>query len=320
LVPQLLRLLLAAALATAAFAARAEFVFATPEEGAAILGARDDYVRATGALERQAKLRTAEPVDEARFVGFMAETALPWTDEERTRVEAALTPLDRFLAGLKWQPSRKILLVKTNDRLEEGLPHTRANAIVLPEVSLRDAAAGALAYFLSHEVFHVLSRDDPALREELYGAIGFRACAKMEIPRPLAETRITNPDAPASRHTIKVRWQGKDVEALPFVHFPSAGIDPRKGFKDQLRVSWLLVERALDGCRMRAPAEGVPPQELQGLLEQIGRNTRYIMHPEEILADNFAVLYLSKLRSDMPKPPSPELLLRLEKILARSGT
>jgi hypothetical protein len=71
---------------------------------------------------------------------------------------------------------------------------------------------------------------------------------------------------------------------------------------------------------MRAPAEGVPPQELQGLLEQIGRNTRYLIHPEEILADNFAVLYLSKLRSDLPKPPSPELLLRLEKILSRGGT
>jgi len=272
-------------------------------------------VRSTAALERQAKLRTAEPVDVERFVAFMAGSALAWSDEERTRLEAAAAPLDRFLAGLRVGAQRRILLVKAADRLEEGLPHTRANAIVLPEVALREASAASLAYYLSHETFHVLSRADPALRDELYAAIGFRPCAKMEVPRPLAELRITNPDAPASRHAIRVRWRNQEVEAVPFVHFTGPDIDPRAGFKDQLRVSWLLMERALDGCRMRAPAEGVPATQLQGLVEQIGRNTRYTLHPEEILADNFAVLYLSSTRSGLPTPPSPEVLQRIEKIL-----
>jgi hypothetical protein len=311
------RWLLAAALAAAAFAARAEFGFATQEEAAAILGARDDYVLTSGALERQAKMHSAEPVDEARFRSFMAGTALAWDDAERRRIEPALGQLDIFLAGLKWKPSGKILLVKASDRLEDGLPHTRGRAIVLPESAVRDTRPGALPYYLAHEVFHVLSRDDPALREELYAAIGFHPCAKVEVPRPLAELRITNPDAPRSRHAIRVRWRGREVEALPFLRFVSPSVDPRAGFKGQLRASWIIVERALDGCRMSAPAEGVAIEELDGLWEQIGRNTRYVLHPEEVLADNFALLYFRSQQSAPRQVPSPEVLQRLEKILRR---
>jgi hypothetical protein len=247
----------------------------------------------------------------------MAATALTWTDEERHKLEPLLEPLERFLAGLKWKPGHRILLAKVADRLEDGMPHTRANAIMLPESVLREATAGALAYFLAHETFHVLSRDDAALREELYAAIGFHPCAKVEVPRPLANLRVTNPDAPHSRHTIRVRWRGQVVEALPFVQFAADDIDPREGFKTQMRTTWLLMEHALDGCRMRAPAEGVPPDELEGLWDQIGRNTRYVLHPEEALADNFALLYFTSRAGGPTKVPSPEVLQRMLKILRR---
>ena len=59
--------------ASAAFPARAQpstgasapsFVFATIAEAQAVLGARDEYVRATTALERSAKLKVADAVDE----------------------------------------------------------------------------------------------------------------------------------------------------------------------------------------------------------------------------------------------------------------
>ena len=284
-----------------------------------MLAARDDYVRATAALERSARLRTAEPVDEERLAAYMESGVLPWTDEERRMLEPLLPRLERFLSGLKWNRSKPILLIKVSDQLEDGLPHTRANAVVLPEGVLRRWSAAGIAYAVAHEVFHVLSRDNPALREQLYGSIGFRPCSKMEIPPPLARLRLTNPDAPESRHAITVRFRGETVEALPFVHFPSGDIDPRAGFKTQIRVSWLLVEREGDGCRARgggAREERVAQEELQGLDEQVGRNTRYLIHPEEILADNFALLFLATLRDTPPKVPSPEILDRMRRILA----
>ena len=52
-------------------AAAPEFVFITAAEGAAILGARDDYVRASLPLDRAAKLHTAAPVGEEQFMQHM---------------------------------------------------------------------------------------------------------------------------------------------------------------------------------------------------------------------------------------------------------
>ena len=42
------------------------------------------------------------------------------------------------------------------------------------------------------------------------------------------------------------------------------------------------------------------PDDVPGYHEQIGRNTRYIIHPEEILADNF--VFLLDGRIDLPTP------------------
>jgi hypothetical protein len=56
---------------------------------------------------------------------------------------------------------------------------------------------------------------------------------------------------------------------------------------------------------------------MDGLFEQIGRNTQYLWHPEEILADNFAILVLGELSAKPLSPPSPEVLERLRPILFR---
>ena len=52
------------------------------------------------------------------------------------------------------------------------------------------------------------------------------------------------------------------------------------------------------------------PEEVSGFFEQVGRNTKYVIHPEEILADNFALLIL-----DEHNVPSPEILQKMRLIL-----
>lgn len=59
----------------------------------------------------------------------------------------------------------------------------------------------------------------------------------------------------------------------------------------------------------------VAPPELEGLFEQFGRNTRYLFHPEEVLADNFVELFFASLRDKPREVPSPEVLERIRKIL-----
>jgi hypothetical protein len=302
-------------LPAAACAQEARFAFATQAHARSVLGQEDDYVRATGALERALVLGVPGPVDPGRFASAMAETARDWSEEETSALAPVFGRLDRFVSGMKWKAPPRILIVKASGELMEGFPHTRGNAIVLQEGVLADALArpGLMDYLAAHETFHVLSRADPVLREALYRAIGFRPCAGVDLPPALAELRITNPDAPRSAHAIAVRWQGRPVEALPFVRLPSARADPRLGFGAQMSTAWLLVERQGERCKARDA--GARATELEGLFEQVGRNTGYLIHPEEILADNFALLYREYLTPGVARIRSPEILEKMVAIL-----
>jgi hypothetical protein len=51
-------------------------------------------------------------------------------------------------------------------------------------------------------------------------------------------------------------------------------------------------------------------KELSGFIEQVGKNTNYIIHPEEILADNFKLL----IKGDS-NVLSPEIIERLREAL-----
>ena len=292
------------------------FVFASVPEAQAVLGARDDYVRATTPLERSAKLKVADPVDEERFVRFMRDKGLEWTDEQRRTLTPLVERLANFLAGMKWELPGRVLLIQSHGGLEDDAAHTRDNAIILP-ASFYARGPGLLVRVLAHETFHVLTRKNGGLKERLYRAIGFQRCATVVIPPAIARLAITNPDAVESRHTISVRYQGKPVAALPYIRFASTAIDTRQGFMNQIEVAWLLVDRRGDECRARdgAQAGGVAPQELEGLFEQVGRNTQYLFHPEEILADNFSLLFLSSLAGSQPDFPSPDIIERMRKIL-----
>jgi hypothetical protein len=296
-------------------AATPEFVFADVPQAREILGTRDDYVRATAPLERKAKLKTAEPVDEERFLQHMRGAPLEWSPQQRKNLEPLVGLLARFLSGVRWKMPGRIVLVQVGPALEDDFPHTRGNAIIAP-ASYYGRGPTMMLYLLAHETFHILTRANPELRETLYSAIGFKRCDSVVVPPEIAALRLTNPDAIESRHTISVRYRGEPVEALPYVRFPSADIDPRQGFMKQVKTLWLLVDRKDGECRARSgPDASVDPERLEGLFEQIGRNTDYLFHPEEILADNFAQIFIAETSKKKPPFNSPELIDRLRKIL-----
>jgi hypothetical protein len=310
---EILKLLLAALLAAASSAAAAPaFVFATLEEARSVLAREDDYLLATTPLDRRVRLRSAQPVGRGEYAAHMAAQALAWPAEDRRRVEALLAQIAPLLDGMSARLPERILLIRVAPKLEEGAPHTRANAIVLPAAWLSGERPG-LMYVLTHELFHVLSRNDPAARERLYAAIGFHPCGRVEVPAGSAELRVTNPDAVEHRHAIKVRYRGEALEALPYPTFISAQPDLTQSFFANLHVRWLLIER--DGERCRARSETAGSDELEGLHEQIGRNTNYLAHPEEIVADNFALLLMRQMTSAPGAPPSPEVLERIRRAL-----
>ena len=55
-------------------------------------------------------------------------------------------------------------------------------------------------------------------------------------------------------------------------------------------------------------------KQLSGFFEQVGTNTEYVIHPEEILADNFPMLIV-----DTRDLPPPAILEKMKQILSGHG-
>lgn len=210
-----------------------------------------------------------------------------------------------------------IHFIQTTGREEGNAPYTRGNAIIVPSGTVRRPAA-QLTGMLAHEVFHLLSRSNPALRDRLYAAIGFEPCGEVRHPATLADRRITNPDAPINAHAIEVSLDGERVHGVPILFSTSPTYDAERGgeFFAYLKFELLLVERTPNGGhRVLTDATGprmVPIEKVTGFHEKIGRNTGYILHPEEVLADNFALIV-----QGINTAKSPEVLDRIRSAMGR---
>ena len=294
--------------------AATSFEFATVEQGRAIIGARDEYVERLSPLERALKAKSEVPVSEADFLRLLTSAVQPWSDAGRATVQAALDSIRPQLALLHLPLPETVVLVRFTGVGEGNAPHTRANAVLLTDTSLQRPAA--LARLIAHELFHIASRQDKGWRDALYATIGFAAIDELKLPPHLASRKITNPDAPRIDVTIKVDTRDNIVWVAPLLQSTVDRYDAsRPGeFFSFLRLFWLQVAR---GELPPTKAElSDPPRlhntaDLRGFHEQIGRNTPYIIHPEEILAENFAQLATGE------TGPSPEVHQRLLHALQR---
>jgi hypothetical protein len=295
-------------------------VFASVEEAKQILSARDGFVLQMSPFDRAARLKTGSHVSEAEYLAFAAGNTLEWGAGEREKVSSAFDAIQEDLTVLSLPFPGKVLLIKTTGSEEGGAAYTRANAIILPEQVLGSSQA-RLQRTICHELFHILSRANPQLRDKLYAVIGFTRCKGFAFPPELEDRKITNPDAPTNDHCIRVGVGGREHWAIPILFSASDRYDQARGgeFFNYIEFRLLLVSRDEESSVVKPLYEGPNPRlvdvgQVSGFFEQTGRNTNYIIHPEEIMAENFALLMMRERNA-----PSPEILDELERILKNAS-
>jgi hypothetical protein len=283
--------------------------FATVAQGSAVLTNRDDFVSRLSPFDRAARMKTDHDVTEQEYLAFVAKNVLEWTPNEKDAVQFAFDGLTAKLSDLNLPFPKTILFIKTTGDEEGHAEYTRANAIILPQNALAANRRSALRGTIAHELFHVLSRNAPDLRERAYAVIGFQPCGEVPFPPTLAARKITNPDAPKNDHCIRVESGRTSIWAVPILFSKSNHYNPANGgeFFDYLDFEFLVVEKSgshatYDPSKVTLVGVG----QIQGFYEQAGRNTDYIIHPEEILADNFEYLLIGR-----PNLPSPDIQRRL---------
>ena len=296
-----------------------ELVFLSAEEAGNILANKDDFVKLMSPFDRASRMKTDRDVTNAEFLEFAASAALDWEKNEKSRINSAFQDINDSVTSLSLPLPGEIYLVKTSGKEEGNAAYTRGNAIVLPS-SILSSTDLEIKKLLAHELFHISSRSNPQLARSLYKTIGFNYCGELQFPPSLAQRKITNPDAPKNDHCIQLELDGEIIWAVPILLSRTQKYDTSRGgeFFDYLQLALILVEKPgnSDTPRVLSGPQGprlVGLSQVSGFFEQVGKNTQYIIHPEEILADNFALLVLGN-----REVASPEVLDKMSGTLSKT--
>jgi len=293
-----------------------EIRFATVEEGQRVLTARDTFTENLSKFDLQVRLQTDAAVTLADWDRSVSREVIAWDKVDIERITASVNRIRPKLDSFRLPLPKTVLLVHTTGKEEADAAYTRANAIVLPSKVLNHPPA-QLDSLLLHELFHVLSRHDRDTRRELYKIIGFELCEPIKLPPSLVDRKLTNPDAPGIDCLIELAEGDKRFTAAPILYSSAKAYDAQKGGSLFTYLTFrLLVVEQRDGKWQAVFHDEQPtvvdPRKLPGFYEKIGKNTGYIIHPDEILADNFIYLVTGK-----QKLETPHIVEQMGRILAK---
>lgn len=270
-----------------------EFRFASVEAGRSILSSKDDFVQRMSAFDRKVRLQKEIDPGEEALLQFAAAQVLEWSEEEKDVLNTAIHILEPELAklGLTWDDP--VIIIKTTGKEEGNAAYTRGKAIVFPVQKISTIQKPPTRLF-AHELFHVISRANEPLRDSLFELIGFKRVKEIRLHSALDQIRITNPDAPKMQHVIKLTLRpGESVFVTPYLFTKRKFATDTTSLFQYLNFKLLPVRVDPNGI-WHAQSENLDQDLITpdhpDYWRQIRRNTQYIIHPEEIIADNFAMM------------------------------
>jgi hypothetical protein len=267
--------------------------FASVAEGQRVLVADDDWLPVTGAFQRRAMMGTTEPVTLQQFRQWNADALQPWAAAARQRWRAAAQAIEARVRELRLPLPPQTLLIASNGQESARMPYTRANAIVITTAAAAPRATDA--ELMAHELWHVVSRHAPTLADRVYREIGFEPMPELVQPALWDEIRIANPDAPGNRHAMRTEIDGRGVLLTPLLVAARTTLQPGEPFAALFEVRLVEVQPDADGQQSRVVMQAGAPRwhavdRVPAFLERLGGNTPYVIHPEETMADNVALL------------------------------
>ena len=263
----------------------------------------DPYFRLLSKADVECRLNKALPrssqADRVEMLKKQYRAAVqPWSKDDIAQVQAAcvvVIPIARRYSSRIVPKNWKFVVTDGTD--ESNMAYTRNDVIVLPRSEIHGVNGRPLAFLVAHETIHVFTRHNPKLRDALYQRLGFRRVGAIHAG-DLAPRLLTNPDAPAVEHVIQVVSGEKKIDAVPMIYAMSDfKVAHPAGLLFYLRIGLFAVEDKGGKLRLGEPlAVGdfdrffKEVRKVNGFLAQVGRNTRHVMHPEEVLAENLGHL------------------------------
>jgi hypothetical protein len=275
--------------------------FADVHRAREILGRSDEWARQLSAFDRGVRQRTLEPTDTRGFLEFVSGEAAAWTQDEQVYWRSLVDQLGEALEGTNLDIP-DAFMVKTTGLEEFNAVYVRNRSIIFPQG--RIAVAGEVRrdfFLLAHELFHLLSLEYPAWRDELYALLGFRRFAGFEYPAELEDRRLSNPMYGFRyEYVLTVQAASGHVDVTPayqaavpleeFIAISEGGMSMGAFFE---AIDFVLLPVDTGTRVVLRDGSGYPITYLfddTDWIERMQRNSSYIIHPDELMAENFALL------------------------------
>ena len=279
--------------------------FASAKKAKMLLAIRDVYIEGLSPFERAAKIKQAGPISTDEYIKFIQDQTVEWSNEDIFKLSEVIAKSKIKLGFLANHLPKKISFIKTTGQDEGGAPYTRGNSIIIPKRQISQSVQ-KLERLFYHELFHIISRNNQKLRDELYSIIGFKPCGAVKLPNNMMPLRISNPDAPIIEHCIRISFEDDKHWVAPVLFSRIPKYNPETGdtfFRYlEFRLMSIDIETTKPILNNDKPIL-FKPDEVEGFFEQIGQNTSYILHPEETLANNFVFLITEKKGLKSPEIP-----------------
>ena len=287
------------------------FHFASVEEAKKLVSAEDNFTKHWSNFDIVSRLGDPKGTKQ-QLKEYEANELREWTDEEKKMITDFMYKINETIRQEKFQLPfpQQITLVKSTLKDEgEAAGYTRENWIALyDKVGQIDELRRH--ELILHELFHILTRHTIEFKRMAYSTIGFEVAEKeFEYPEELQVKRITNPDIAKfdSYATFNVNGESKKCAMVLYHDRPYT----EGRFFEYVKVGFVPYDENFKAIRDKEGKVVVyDMKEVKDFFDKVGKNTGYIIHPEEILAENFVIAFLNQ---DPVK--TPELRERLRQVL-----
>lgn len=290
-----------------------EYSLADRTEGIELMMSNDQYYG--GFTQNDLDFRMQKTgASMGEYKEFAKEQVRDFTDEQKDIIDEHMNRIGDVLREKEYHIPELDEIVFINTTMKEecdAMAYTHGTQIFIDGDALvkinKEGEQGLkrLDYIFAHELFHCITRCDHDFRSDMYQIIHFTVQDDdFVIPESVKEFFIYNPDVEHHDSHATFVIGGKPIEC--FAAFVTTKHFEKEG------------DRFFDsGTTALVPIDGTDnyytPEDADNYDEIFGKNTGYVIDPEECMADNFGYLIAYGLDGPDGKGyPNPEIITSIE--------
>lgn len=206
-----------------------------------------------------------------------------FTEDEKQGIDETLKRIEeRFNEiGFQYPSDLEIVFVKNKMKDEYGaVAYTHKNEIYLEGENLDFMLGipGLLDGTIAHELFHILSRNDPEFRQKMYDIFGFTIADEPEFSPEIRDILGSNPDVEAFDSYAMFNINGEMTKGVVVTLLKNPYSEGAYLF-DNLSAGIVPYDN---------PNIYYTIDEVSNFWDIFGENSNYVIATEEGIADNFA--------------------------------